>query len=191
MSNLETIYLLPQKYQLHNFIVVVTFILSHTCSIVSFDMCVCYVPSVMSDFVALRTVAHQAPLSLGFSRQEYWSRLPCPAPGGLPDPGTESMSLISPALAAGFFTSSTTWKALVIMYIMIISYLYILQNDHCSKPSSHPSDSLSKGQMYNMVLLALVTMLCVTCPGLINFITGSLYLWTCSTHSGNPFILDN
>ena len=38
-------------------------------------------------FTTLRTVAHQAPLSMGFSRQEYWSGLPCPPPGDLPDPG--------------------------------------------------------------------------------------------------------
>ena len=47
----------------------------------------------MSDsFVTLWTVAHQAPLSMGFSRQEYWSGLPFPSPGDLPDPGTEPMS---------------------------------------------------------------------------------------------------
>ena len=44
------------------------------------------------------TVAHQAPLSMGFSRQEYWSGLPCPPPGDLPDPGTEPMSPVVPAL---------------------------------------------------------------------------------------------
>ena len=54
------------------------------------------------------TVACQAPLSMGFSRQEYWSGLPCPRPGDLPDPGIESAS---PSLAGGFFTSSTTWEA--------------------------------------------------------------------------------
>ena len=42
-------------------------------------------------------VARQALLSKGFSMQEYWSRLPCPPPGDLPDPGTESTSLMSPA----------------------------------------------------------------------------------------------
>ena len=57
------------------------------------------------------TAAHQAPLSMGFSRQEYWSGLPCPPPGGLPDPGIESSSLMSPALARGFFTTSATWEA--------------------------------------------------------------------------------
>ena len=50
----------------------------------------------------------QAPLSKGFSRQEYWSGLPCPPPGDLPDPGIEPASLMSPALAGGFFTTSST-----------------------------------------------------------------------------------
>ena len=59
----------------------------------------------------LWTVAHQAPLSMGFSKQEYWSQLPCPSPGDLPDPGIELSSLTSSALAGGFFTTSTTWEA--------------------------------------------------------------------------------
>ena len=62
-------------------------------------------------FVALWTVARQAPLSLGFSRQEYWSRQPCPPPGDLPDSGIKPASLLSPALAGRFFTTSTTWEA--------------------------------------------------------------------------------
>ena len=52
------------------------------------------------------TVAHQAPLSIGFFRQEYWSGLPFPSPGDLPDPGIKPVSLMSPALAGGFFTTS-------------------------------------------------------------------------------------
>ena len=48
--------------------------------------------------------ACQAPLSIEFSRQEYWSELPVPSPADLPDPGIEPMSLASPALAGGFFT---------------------------------------------------------------------------------------
>ena len=60
----------------------------------------------------LWTVARQAPLSMGFSRQEYWSGLLCPPPGDLPDPGTEPTSLTSPALAGRYFTTSVTWEAL-------------------------------------------------------------------------------
>ena len=48
------------------------------------------------------------PLSMGFSRQEYWSGLPCSPPGDLPDPRMKPMSLTSPSLAGGFFTTSTT-----------------------------------------------------------------------------------
>ena len=48
---------------------------------------------------------------MGFSRQEYWSGLPCPPPGDVPNPGIEPVSLMSPALAGGFFTTSATWEA--------------------------------------------------------------------------------
>ena len=64
----------------------------------------------MSNSATLWTVAHQAPLSMGFSRQEYWSGLPCPPPGYLYDPGIKPASFMSPALAGGFFTTSTTWE---------------------------------------------------------------------------------
>ena len=63
-------------------------------------------------FVTLWAVAHQAPLSMGFSRREYWSGLPCPPPGDLPDPGIEPASLMSPALAGGLFATSATWETL-------------------------------------------------------------------------------
>ena len=57
-------------------------------------------------------VAHQAPLSMGFSRQEYWSGLPCPSPGDLPDPGIRPVSLsLVLQLEGGFFITSTTWEA--------------------------------------------------------------------------------
>ena len=59
-------------------------------------------------FVTLLTVTHQAPLSMGFSRQEYWNGLPFPTAGDLPDPGIEPKSLMSPALAAKFFTTIAT-----------------------------------------------------------------------------------
>ena len=63
------------------------------------------------------TVAHQAALSIEFSRQEYWSRLPSPSPGYLPNPGIEPVSLMSPALAGRFFTISATWEALEVRYL--------------------------------------------------------------------------
>ena len=59
-------------------------------------------------FVTLRT--RQAPLSMGFSRQEYRSGLPCLPPEDLPDPGIEPVSLVSPALAGRFFTTSAIWE---------------------------------------------------------------------------------
>ena len=62
-------------------------------------------------FVTPWTIAHQALLSMEFSRQEYWSGLPCPPPGDLPDPGMEPKSLLSPALASVFFTTNATWEA--------------------------------------------------------------------------------
>ena len=57
------------------------------------------------------TVVLQSPLSLGLSRQEYWSGLACPSPGDLPNPGIKPMSLASPALAGRFFTTNTIWEA--------------------------------------------------------------------------------
>ena len=60
-------------------------------------------------FATLRTVACQVSQSIRFSRQEYWSGLPCPHPGDLPDPEIKPVSLMSPALADRFFTTSSTW----------------------------------------------------------------------------------
>ena len=62
-------------------------------------------------FAILWTVAHQALLSMGFSRQEYWSGLPSPPPGYRHNPGTEPASLKSLALAGRFFTTVTIWEA--------------------------------------------------------------------------------
>ena len=62
-------------------------------------------------FATSSTLVRQAPLSMRFSRQEYWSGLPCSLPGDLPNPGIEPASLMSPVLAGGFFTTSTTWEA--------------------------------------------------------------------------------
>ena len=61
-------------------------------------------------FATLWTVAHQAPLSMGFSRQEFWSGLPFPPPGDLPDPGIKPTPPASPALADRFFTTEPPGK---------------------------------------------------------------------------------
>ena len=58
------------------------------------------------------TVARQAPLSMEFSRQEYWNGLPFPTPGDLPGPGIKPMSLASPALVGRFFTTALPGKPL-------------------------------------------------------------------------------
>ena len=63
-------------------------------------------------FTTAWTIARQAPLSMGFSRQEYGSGLPRPPPGDPPDPGMEPASLMSPASAGRFFTIRTAWEAL-------------------------------------------------------------------------------
>ena len=57
------------------------------------------------------TVARQAPLSMGLFRHEYWSGLPFPSPGDLPDPGIKPAYLTSPALVDRFFITSATWEA--------------------------------------------------------------------------------
>ena len=66
--------------------------------------------SVVSDSATPWTVARQAPLSMGFSRQEYWRGLQCPSPGNLPNPGIKPTSLASPTLVGRFFTTEPPGK---------------------------------------------------------------------------------
>ena len=68
--------------------------------------------SIVSGSVTPWTIAHQAPLSMRFLKQEYWSGLPLPSPEDLPDPGIESASLGSPVLASRFFTTDPSGKPL-------------------------------------------------------------------------------
>ena len=106
-------------------------------------------------FATLWTTAVQAPLSVGFSRQEYWSRLLCPPPGDLPNPGTEPESPASPALAGGFFTTSATWEAsFYIDYVKL--YSYALQRS-CLKPGAPPYkiDDYRKSQHNSFIYLSL------------------------------------
>ena len=79
--------------------------------------CVLSCFSLVQLCASLGTVAHQVPPSMEFSRQEYWSGLPCPPPRDLPDPRIKPVSLTSPALAGGFFTTSTMWEAYILMSV--------------------------------------------------------------------------
>ena len=77
-------------------------------------MCMCYCclsHQVLSDtFVTPWTVVHQAPLSMGFLRRDYWSGLPFPSPWNLPNPGIEPVSPGASALADEFFTTELSEK---------------------------------------------------------------------------------
>ena len=78
------------------------------------QLCTCMCAQSFSPvqlFVTPWTVARQAPQSMEFSRQEYWSGLPCPTPGGLPSPGIEPAT---PVLASGFVTSEPPGKHAII-----------------------------------------------------------------------------
>ena len=98
-------------------------------------MCVCQVASVISDSVILWTIVCQAPLSRGFSRQEYWSELSCLPLGDHPNPGIESTS---PALAGRFFTISATWEVykLSLLLLLLLSRFSLVQL--CATPKTAP-----------------------------------------------------
>ena len=64
------------------------------------------------------TAAHQVPLSMRFSRQEYWRGLPFPPPEDLPDPGIEATSTVSPVLAGEFFTTESPGKSEFIVKVV-------------------------------------------------------------------------
>ena len=100
------------------------------------------------------TIAHQAPLSMKFSRQEYWHGVPFPTLGDLPDPGIAPESLASPALAGRFFTTSATWEAPRYkhghMYLYIHPYtMDFLSGLDCKECTCQYSQYWS---CYNMVL---------------------------------------
>ena len=99
------------------------YVYTHICVCV----CVCCHFSRVRFFATLWTVARQAPMSTGFSRQAYWSGLPCPPPGEYPYPGIKPLSLTSPALAGGLFTSS----AISVLHTHIIVSNAIFYGELC------------------------------------------------------------
>ena len=101
--SLETISILSQRF---------TSFCIHITLITQFSACMC-AKSLQSCrlFTTLQTVAHQASLSMGFSRQKYRRGLPISPLGDPPDPGIEPLSLAFPTQASGFFTTSASWEA--------------------------------------------------------------------------------
>ena len=102
--------------------------------------------------------AHQTPLSMGFSRQEYWGRLPFPTPGDLPNPGIEPVSLAFPALVGEFSTTVTPGKPERFMgfykFIMTCSHHYsISKYPLCSAYSSLPPSSPLVTDLFTMSIV--------------------------------------
>ena len=98
-------------------------------------VCVCEHSGTQSClFVIPWTIAHQAPLSVGFPRQEYWSRLPFPSPGDLPSPGIKPESFASLALAGRFFTLCHLGSHGVVKYIYLNPGIS-LRVARCPQPS--------------------------------------------------------
>ena len=91
---------------------------SHVCVLSLFQSCLL--------FATLWAVAWKTPLTVGFSRQEYWNGLPCSSPRDLPNPGIEPVSLATPALAGGFFATSANWEAYIYIYIYTYIYIHVL-----------------------------------------------------------------
>ena len=109
----------------------------------------CSVASVVSDSAILWTVAHQVPLSMRFSRREYWSGLPCPPPGDLPSSGVKPESLMSPSLSGGFFTTRATWEALVISVVLMTQLCLTLFNPMDCSPLGSPSMGFSRQEHWS------------------------------------------
>ena len=100
-----------------------------------YSICMCVFSCMCAQscllFSTLRTVAHQAPLFMEFSRQEYWSGLPFPSPGDLPDPRIKPMSPAFPALAGRFFSTTPPGKPIFFYVLVLITCLVnILYNKY-------------------------------------------------------------
>ena len=109
--------------------------LDHACMLI----CLSYVRFCVTLWT---TVVHQAPLSMCFSRQKYWSGLPGLLPGGLSYSRIESASLMSPVLTSRFFIMNTAWKALAEPYgnsiFSLVRNLHAVLRRSCGNLHSHP-----------------------------------------------------
>ena len=104
-------------------------------------------------FATLWTVAHQAPLSLVFSRQEYWSRLPCPPPGNLPDPEIEPMFPGSPALQKDSLPTESPGKPAVLLILWQTDPFPVFKPiwEHGMHSKLHPRDCKPKENIYSII----------------------------------------
>ena len=104
----------------------------------------CVVLSCVRLFATPWTAAHQAPLSMEFSKQNYWSGLPFPIPGDLPDPGSKLTSPVSPGLVGGLFTTEPLAAAAAAA--KSLQSCLTLCNPHRQQPPRlhHPWDSPGK-----------------------------------------------
>ena len=121
----NSIYLVVRTYE-HMTIILLNFLYGLIYWLMYY-VCGCLVAQSCPTLVTPQTIACQAPLSLGFSAQEHWNGLPWPPPEDLPGLVIKPASLISPALACGFFTISATWKTLHCLGNYPISKLYSLR----------------------------------------------------------------
>ena len=109
----------------------------------TFWICTCVLSHVRL-FVSPWSVACQASLSMGFPRQECWSGLPFPSSGGLPNPGIEPVSLVSPALTRRFFTISSTCYFTTIKNLNTFS----MENKWCCQSLSEMLTFLTESSTY-------------------------------------------
>ena len=121
----------------------------------------CYLLSCVYFFGTPWTLARQAPLSMGFSRQEYWSGLPFPSPGDLPDPGIKTPSFPSPALVCSLLSKPPGKPS---THMFILNFFFFLVG-------TLKFYSLGQFQWYNIVLSIIVTMLHIRSSDLIYLIT--------------------
>ena len=105
--------------------------------VLSYTMCSVCMLSHVRLFATPWIIARRIPLSVGFSRQEYWSRLPSPPPEDLPDSGIEPASSVSSSLAGGFFTTEPPENTL-----HTISGTYSLKNTRLSKRKEEPYENI-------------------------------------------------
>ena len=136
-------------------------------------VCLSQLLSLVQLFVTPWTVGCQAPLSMGFPRQEYWRGVPFPTPGDLPDPGIGCPSLGPPALAGGFFfTTSATWEALMKLWIIIINTSSYTPFSHPVLETSVPQDKVQ-----------------IPCHGIKGFLQTEISLLSLLYTSGSPTFL--